>query len=184
MTDWETYRKLRLVANVSLRQPSTGETVCFRAGDDPPEWARRLMGPHVYGLDMPTEPFTWGDGLPTRIDLVCNEQRNHRRPRPKGSFEAALLLEHHDVPRFLWTERRAQNTRQDGVPTRWGPNTQDSAGRVHPGAQVDAPWEASCCGLKLETNWGWLCEVLDKARALGESALDLRRTVYAKTRKL
>jgi len=185
--DWETYRNLPLVVNVVLRNPSTHETVTFQEGDDPPEWARRLMGPHVYGLGMPPEPFTWGDGLPMRVDLVCNECASHKLPRPVASLEPVTLLEEAPTKRFLWEERRTKthNTRpSDGAPLRWAARTTDKAGRVHPGREVIAPWERACCGLKLETKWDWLCDRLDDARAAGVSRLDLRNIVYARTRKL
>lgn len=44
----------KLTANTVVRHPESGEPVALLEGTDLPEWAEKLVGPHV--LDVPEKP--------------------------------------------------------------------------------------------------------------------------------
>lgn len=184
--DWQTYRNLRLESAVILRNPSTQETVTFLPGDDPPEWARKQMGPHVFGLKAPTPEIEWPDGKPGRIALVCNVKLRHRKPKPIAAFTVQEYLGERDgIPRFLWAEDRRDpelGTNADGSPVWLTPPSKGLDGKWHPGRPLTVAWSIRCCGQNLSTEWGWLRDRLDEARHSGGKTLDLMELIYTKTR--
>lgn len=198
MSDWGIYRQLRLVVNVAVRHPSTGETVWFRVGDDPPEWARRLMGPHVYGFAAgPERPkgmeviSSWrgADGLPDVVDVVCSES-GHRRNTVVRRFEAVSCLELESEgrpPSFDWWMNRIvgskQETDAEGHPVGWDkPRRDPKSGRWLPGEQLRHSVNLKHCRLSLPLSWSDMALQLDQARHANAGRLDLREMIYTRTR--
>lgn len=147
---WKNYLQLRMTCSSSVPHPETGETVWFHPGDDPPEWARRRMGPHVFGFVEPPAKFEkrYHDGKLAELTITCDFL--HLKPKFVTSFQ--ILEPVHQMPDgamlFRWHHQRwTRNASYDtkGTPMRTLPDEIAGDGRRTPGQQVPALIRVHCC---------------------------------------
>lgn len=186
---WEAYRGLRLAVSVHVHNPETGETSVFLAGDDPPEWARRLMGPHVYGFKRKrSKQFDSiqadrdDDGNVQVVRIVCSAER-HARPQLIEQMEGGTILDiigeygqQGCLLRRDWRFTRGHYRLGDGgQPDYVTPRTRDADGKtVHPGGYAPASPRFACsCGDNVSVQWARLTQILDQLSSAGVSELSL-----------